>query len=146
MDGWMNVEVKTGECWRSWIELSVQRKKTREEKKLKKECNMFVYLLYMQERIQWWCLDSAEMLLSTKESTNLVRERGGAGHKKGCLELRRHSHVAADPSVSVPGRSPLLQRCNPGRISTFLRRRSAAPSCFMPMVWSTYRPDTLHCA
>ena len=53
--------------------LSVQRRKTREEKKLKKECNMFVYLLYMQERIQWWCLDSAEMLLSTKESKNLVR-------------------------------------------------------------------------
>ena len=67
--------------------LLVQRKKTREEKKLKKECNMFVYLLYMQERIQWWCLDSAEMLLSTKESTNLVRERGGAGNKKRCLDL-----------------------------------------------------------
>ncbi|XP_044319844.1 uncharacterized protein [Triticum aestivum] len=58
------------------------------------------------ERIQWWCLDSAEMLLSTKESMNLVPERGCTGHKKSCLDLRRHSHVATDPSVSVPGALP----------------------------------------
>lgn len=59
MKGWMNVGIEGG----LGKNFSVQRKKMgekkRKEKKLKKECNMFVYLLYMQEIIFGLCRNAA---------------------------------------------------------------------------------------